>query len=487
MGHAALKASYEERRPVTKRERPALERLVEALTKRDLKPFSADEFNRFECELAERLREVGREALADELKKADVDVDCILIEGVEHRRVLRASETYMTTMGPVKVERTLYKDRTNPEGRAVAALEQRLGIIGGFWLPAAAKQALWVVSQLTPGVTEELFERVGSMQPSKSSLDRLPKQIDARWEEDRQAFEQELRAVTEIPPDTKSIAVSLDGVLAPMKDGQAVATRERAADEGRVSQGPAGYREVGCGTISFCNEDGEMISAIRMARMPEANKLALKGMLIDELGAILAARPELPVVKIADGSEDNWTFLQNAIPSGAEVIDFFHAAEQLGAALAAAYGDGSRQARLRFQELREVLLEDCNGVEQVIRSLAYLSNKHPRGKRIRDVLGYFRKHRGKMRYFELKEMGMPIGSGPVEAACKTLVAQRMKQSGMRWGMQGGQGILTVRGWTQSERFDHAWALLAASHRAQITVLDNVVAFPSRKTPRAASV
>jgi hypothetical protein len=472
---------------VTMRERPALERLVDALAKRDENSFSAEEFDRFERELAERLQEVGREALERELKKADVDVDCVLIEGVEHRRVLRGTETYMTTMGPVTVERTLYKDRRDPDAQAVAALERRLGVIGGFWLPAAAKQALWVVSQMTPGVSEELFERVGSMQPSKSSLDRLPKEIDARWEENREAFERELRAVTEIPEDTKSIAVSLDGVLAPMKDGQAVETRERAANEGRLSKGPAGYREVGCATVSFCNEDGEMISAIRMARMPEANKLELKAMLIDELGAILAARPDLPVVKIADGTEDNWTFLRHAIPSGAEVIDFFHAAEQLGTALAAAYGDGSRQTRTRFQELREVLLEDCDGVEQVIRSLVYLRSKHPRNQRIREALGYFRKHRGRMRYFELQEMGMPIGSGAVEAACKTLVAQRMKQSGMRWGMRGGQAILTVRGWTQSERFDHAWALLAASHRLEITVLDNVRAFPSRARIRSTSV
>lgn len=56
---------------------PALERLVDALAKRDEAPFSADEFNRFE-RVAERLHEVGREALARELSEADVDVDCIL-------------------------------------------------------------------------------------------------------------------------------------------------------------------------------------------------------------------------------------------------------------------------------------------------------------------------------------------------------------------------------------------------------------------------
>jgi hypothetical protein len=160
------------------------------------KPFIPGDFNRFERELGERLREVGREALKEELRKADVDAEAVMIEGVAHRRVLRGTETYMTTLGPVTVERTLYKDHTDPGARAVVALEARLGVIGGFWMPEAAKQATWVVSQMTPGLSEELFKRVGNMQPSKSSLDRLPKEIHDRWEGDRLAFEAELRSVT---------------------------------------------------------------------------------------------------------------------------------------------------------------------------------------------------------------------------------------------------------------------------------------------------
>ena len=460
----------------------ALDKLVRLVKDRKSKPFMPGDFDRFERELTERLREAGREALREEMRKADVDAESVLIEGIAHRRVLRGTETYMTTMGPVTVERTLYKDRTDPEARAIAALEAQLGVVGGFWMPEAAKQATWVVSQMTPGLSEELFARVGTMQPSKSSLDRLPKEIHDRWEGDRVAFEAELRTVTEIPEETKSIAVSIDGVLAPMKEGGAVQTRALAAEEGRMSKGPAGYREVGCATISFCDEDGEMISAIRMGRMPEPNKKTLKASLLAELGALLAQRPDLPVVKIADAAHDNWTFLSQQIPGGPEVIDFFHAAEHLGQAVAAAYGDATRETRLRFEELRGILLEDCGGVEHVIRSLNYLRSKHPRTKRIAEVLAYFRKHRKRMRYFEHKEFGLPIGSGPVEAACKTLVAQRMKQSGMRWGMEGGQGILTVRGWTQSERFDRAWALLAATYQLQITIIDNVIAFPTRHIP-----
>ena len=47
-----------------------------------------------------------------------------------------------------------------------------------------------------------------------------------------------------------------------------------------------------------------------------------------------------------------------------------------------------------------------------------------------------------MRYHALKEEGVAIGSGVVEAACKTLVVQRLKRSGMRWRIVGGQAVLT---------------------------------------------
>jgi len=217
-----------------------------------------------------------------------------------------------------------------------------------------------------------------------------------------------------------------------------------------------------------------MISAIRIARMPEYKKSALKASLLAEVRSIWERRPDLRVIKIADAAADNWDFLGKAIPIGEELIDFWHAAEHLGQAIAAAYGDGTIKTRARFAELRDTLLEVDDGVERVIRSLDYLRKEHPRSKVIGDALNYFRRHRKRMRYAQLREQGLPVGSGPVEAACKTLVAQRMKQSGMRWGELGGQAILTTRGWTQSERFDHAWALVAATYQVQVTTLDNVI-------------
>jgi hypothetical protein len=461
----------------------AIDRLMAFVKERRDKPLT-NNFAQFERDVHARMMEVERDLVGEELAKADIDRESLLIEGVLYRRVLRSTQTYETAAGPVEVERTLYKDRTDPEMPSMAVMDARLGIIDRRWTPLAAEQAVWIVSQMTPQLAEEAFARMGNMTPSKSSLDRLPKSMSARWESDREAFEAKLREAIEVPEGATTVAVSLDGVLAPMKDTDPVATRCLAAREGKLPKGPAGYREVGCATLSFCDAEGKMLSAIRMARMPEANKATLKKSLLAELMVVLRRRPSLRIAKVADGAKDNWTYLHGEVPEGPEVVDFYHAAEHLSAALGAAYGDGSVQTQRRFNDLRHVLRHDPEGVDKVISALGHLRRKHPQSKRIATELEYFRNNRHRMRYEELASQGIPIGSGLVEAACKTLVAQRLKCSGMRWGQEGGQAILTVRGWTQSERFDEAWALLAATYAMQVTTFDNVVDIRHPRARRA---
>lgn len=137
--------------------------------------------------------------------------------------------------------------------------------------------------------------------------------------------------------------------MAPMKDGRRREKRERLAAQGRPQCGPAGYREVGCGTVSFYDREGERLSTVRMARMPEQRKASLKASLTAVLAYVLTKRPDLQVVKVADGAKDNWRFLADDLPDGEEVLDFLHACEHLGRALAAAYKEGSVEYQSRFE------------------------------------------------------------------------------------------------------------------------------------------
>ncbi|MDE0527886.1 MAG: hypothetical protein OXH85_04240 [Truepera sp.] len=125
------------------------------------------------------------------------------------------------------------------------------------------------------------------------------------------------------------------------------------------------------------------------------------------------------------------------------------------AALDARYGENDAKGRAQFQKLRQLLLDDPDGVEKVIRALDYQRKKFPRRTRIGEVLRYFRRNRHRRRYADIQARHLPIGSGIVEAACKTLVTQRLKRSGMRWRHAGGQAVLTLRALMQSSRFDQA--------------------------------
>ena len=455
----------------------ALARLCEHVDGCRTRPVVDEGFERVERELHERFVEAEREVLGELLERLDVDVPSVEIGERRYHRVLDSTETYTTAVGAVKVRRTLY--RCGRE-RAVVPMELRAGMVEGHWTPLAARQASCVVAQMTPKEGETLLRELGNMAPSKSSLDRLPKALSARWEANREPFESTLRDVSVVPDEAVTVAVSLDGVMVPMKDGCRANKRERSRAAGRRTNGPAGYREASCATLSFYDAEGERLDTLSMGRMPEPKKATLKTMLSAELDAVLGKRPDLHIVTVADGARDNWRYLDALAPEATAVVDFYHATEHLKAALDARYGENNATGRAQFHKLRHVLRDDADGVEKVIRALDYQRKKFPRRTRIGEVLRYFRRNRHRMRYADTQARHLPIGSGVVEAACKTLVTQRLKRSGMRWRHAGGQAILTLRALMQSSRFDQAWASLSNTYRQDVAVPDNVVAFPRKR-------
>lgn len=456
----------------------AMARLEEFLARRRATRKPVEDLEAFEKQLHALFAAAECEAVTAEIARFDVNAPVVVIDGVGHRQVLRCEETYFSAAGPLRVERSLYSTRQEGE-RAVCPMELRAGIVEGRWTPWAARQATWVVAHLTPQEGEELFGMMGGMAPSKSSLDRLPKQLSERWEKGRADFEQALRGAEKIPRGAITMAVSLDGVMLPMKDGARAAKRAQAAAQGKRTRGPAGHAEAGCATLSYYDRDGERLGTVRLGRMPQHKKATLKKMLASEVAWGLSQKPTLQLVKLADGARDNWSFLDEELPEGTSIVDFYHAAEHVKSALDACYGETSPKGRAQFEKLRHVLREERRGVDKVIRSLVHLRNTHRRSRKVASELKYFRRNRRRMCYARWKAKGLPIGSGVVEAACKTLVTQRMKRSGMRWRHEGGQAILTFRALAQSDRFERGWNLLAATYKSKVSLPRNVVAFCPR--------
>lgn len=265
------------------------------------------------------------------------------------------------------------------------------------------------------------------------------------------------------------MAISVDGVMAPMKAGAAKRSAKQA-EPGKHASGPTGNREVGCGTVVLYDAEGERIQTIRYGRMPESKKVTLQQQLQAEVASIGAIRPDLLRVHLADGAKDNWRLLNELeqslnLPtqSCVNIVDFYHACDHLKNGCDAAWGESTARSKAEFERLKTLLKEADQGADQVIRALKYQRDRargHKR-QRLEAELTYFRNQRPHMNYAEYLRQGLPIASGVVEAACKTLVTQRMKRSGMAWTPPGGQGILTFRSLIQSDRWPAAWELLRA--------------------------
>ena len=216
------------------KENSAVAKLEQFLFERRAARQPVDDLEKFERELHSLFATAEAEVVGHEVNRFDVDRPFVTVNGVVHHQVLRCEDTYFCASGPVQVMRSLYSTRKDSE-RATCPMELQAGLVEGRWTPHAAKQATWVVSHLTPGEGEELFQMFGGLKPSKSSLDRLPKQLGQRWERERIEFEDVLRAQERVPAEAVSMAVSLDGVMVPMKNGQRQTKRAKAAKEGKYN------------------------------------------------------------------------------------------------------------------------------------------------------------------------------------------------------------------------------------------------------------
>ena len=288
-------------------------------------------------------------------------------QGTRYHRVLRCETTYNSAAGPVRVERRLY--RSPQGGRALCPLELRAGMLAGDWTPLAAKQAPWAVAHLTPKESEELFELMGNMTPAKSTLDRLPKGLSAHWEANRATCEAALRTQETGPPEAVSMAVSLDGVMALMQDGQRQAKRQDALSKGKSPSGPSGDQEVGCATVSYYDRFGERLLTRRMARMPETNKATLKSQLTAEVIGALRQRPRFPCGHSGGRGSGQLDLSGEMLPCGEEVLDVSHAVDHLRDALSAAYMAGTPKSQERLATLKEVLRDAPQGVDRRHRSV----------------------------------------------------------------------------------------------------------------------
>lgn len=162
------------------------------------------------------------------------------------------------------------------------------------------------------------------------------------------------------------------------------------------------------------------------------------------------------VVCVSDGAAWIWAIVFICFARRIEILDWWHAVQRLWEiasvsleATAAPAWVQAQKAALAHSQLRQVLHQ--------IRLL--YPRAQPLPAPVRQAVGYFFHNRQRMNYADYRLAGLPIGSGTIESACKTVVQQRMKQAGMRWSRPGAQAMLALRCLLLSDR----WKELPSPH------------------------
>jgi hypothetical protein len=207
-----------------------------------------------------------------------------------------------------------------------------------------------------------------------------------------------------------------------------------------------GWREAMVGTISLYDAQGERHHTIYLGATPEYGKASFIKRLEHEIDRIKERYPNATYVGIADGAESNWRFLRQHTTE--QILDFYHASGYLGAVAAVLYPENTSEQQLWLTESCHQLKHDAGAAQKLYDQMLRLMRQKGLSKTLKENLQasitYFENHLHQMNYAQYRQNNYPIGSGVTEAACKTLIKQRLCSSGMRWKEKGASVILSLR-------------------------------------------
>jgi hypothetical protein len=161
---------------------------------------------------------------------------------------------------------------------------------------------------------------------------------------------------------------------------------------------------------------------------------------------------------VADGAQWLWKLASVYFGSAIQILDWYHLAEHVHKAANILWSEGSEEAKRWAKQLKDELWEGC-GQEALELVRAEWAKVRSPAKReaLHELETYLDHNLSRIDYPRYRELGLPIGSGQVEAQCKTLVGARCKQAGMRnWTYAGAEGVLRMRAARHDGSFDALW-------------------------------
>lgn len=428
----------------------------------------AVDYGAVEDAIAEDARRVERASHQAILQALDIDVPAVIIGGERYLRVGRCDAPYHTAAGSVSVERSLYR-RTGrrggtPEGRVVDPVSLRAGVVGDGWLPHTARAMAQAGQQGTSREAETMAAEWGRLPYSRSSFERVTHLVGALTVAAHQDIEDVLIDAYEVPKEARSVGVSLDRVSVPMEEPRArpVGRPRKNAPKRPVARN---FRMAYCGTVTLHDADGAALHTIRYGCMPEGDLTGLCTRLVADVATLVSKRPRLQIQLVCDGSPELWNLLAAGFTAAKfgdrvhQLIDLYHVVEKL--APAAHVLDGETAAKKTVGAWKLALLNRAHAATTILTELKLSGKEHVTVGTERPVhaaITYLTSQgaeAGRMNYLRARRLGLPLGSGNVEATCKSLFEQRLKRCGARWKTTTGEHIVYLRALALSDRWGPA--------------------------------
>jgi len=384
--------------------------------------------------------------------------------GVRYRFKQAVAKEWMTIWGKVTVLRRLYQ--ADAGGPSWVPLDGRCGMAARFLTPELERLVVYLGAQLVPAEVEASLAEVLPEPVSRTAIQHVLTAVGGCAEAQADEVEVAVQQAAPLSVDGDVLVTSWDGVTVPLRE--AAPKRGRPAERPGVEdtrQMPTAWKEAAVGLVASyqTTAEGPQLQDVRYeARMPEAKMVTLMGRLAGQTAAALARGQYRQRVLLADGQREIWRRAseQPVYRDFTQIVDFYHATEHLSQAAEQLFGKSTPRADAWYERWRHRLRHQPGGVAQLLRSLRYyrrrLRSDRTRHQAVSQELTYFVHNRARMDYAGYRARGLPIGSGPVEAACKTVVGHRLKRSGMRWTRVGGQHILNLRVHVQSKRWESFW-------------------------------
>ena len=165
------------------------------------------------------------------------------------------------------------------------------------------------------------------------------------------------------------------------------------------------------------------------------------------------------VVYLGDGAAWVWENCRLNFPGAVEILDFYHATEHVGELAKALHdNDPLRAASKQSQWCHTMKESSPKAFLKEVQALLKAHPDWPEEKRtaIETQINYFQNHAARTRYGEFRAKGYFIGSGVIEAGCKSVIGRRLKQSGMFWSETGAEDLLSLRCHIIGPHFNRIW-------------------------------